>query len=225
MQPFVRQVTATKAATLLLDSVQKNPRFSKLETEKQFSIIKGAKEIREGRLRPLTTKFRFSGAGLTWAVLSLLICFFLLFYIEGAHHAAWLLPVACIVYAFSLTGEVKLKGENIFPPEKEITQKYLQADENFKKRRDEIAEAWNRYLVAEWGTEGDLDEAVFNFNVARADWVINKRGEDAVVAHLLFHPSIVQVLAYFIWNLLFAWRINRYTKFEARSHASSSAPA
>ena len=234
-QPFVRQVTATKASTLLFTSVTNSPRFEKLPESKQLELLKGQESLKKGTFRPLITKYRFPATGLIWAVLSILVCFFLLFYIEGAHLAAWLLPVAVIVYAFSLSRAPPLKGESIFPPEEVITSQYIQPDEIFKKKQDKLVEAWNRYLITDWAHQipseetalraEQLEEGVFNFNIERATWVLNKRGEDAVVAHLLFHPPFVLIIAYLTWNSLFAWRINRYTKLEARSHESAKVPA
>lgn len=235
MQPFIRTTATTKAASLLFDSIKKSPRFQKLEETKQLKILQGAERLKEGSFHPLVTKFRLSLPGLIWALLSLFICFFLLFYIEGAHLVVWALPISVLVYAFSLGNSPSLKGENIFPSENVITEKYIGADEVFKNKKEELVEGWNRYLVHEWSHQEpsedlamrteQLEEAVFNFNMARAEWLLDRRGEDAVVAHLLFHPSFVQLIIYFIWNLLFAWRIHRYTRLEARLHRSSNALA
>lgn len=230
MQPFLRQVTATKAASLLIGSVVKNERFDQLPENQQLELLKGQEEIRKGSFRPLVTKRHFVGAGIIWAILSILVCFFLLFYIEGASLAAWLLPLAVLVYAFSLNRDPPLLGEQLFPPESNLTERYITAGESFKNKQEEIAAAWNRYLIHEWANEepstnlvthaDQLDRAVFNFNVERASWVLAKRGEDATVAHLLFHPPFVLLIAFFIWNLVFAWRISR---FEVRLRKSVKA--
>ena len=235
MQPFVRQVTATKASSLLLASVAKNPRFETLPENKQLALLKGQESLKKGTFRPLVTKYRFPLAGIVWTLLSIAICFFLLFSIEGAHSASWLLPLAVVAYACTLGRAPPLKGENIFPPESTIRERFITEEDSFKNKKEELIEGWNRYLITDWAhatpTEIPeeraelLDTAIFNFNVERATWVLEKRGEDAVVAHLLFTPSIIQILAYLVWNTLFAWKINRFKRLEARSQKSLNALA
>ena len=232
-QPFLRQVTATKACSLLFDSIAKSPRFEKLPDQERIELLVGRDALKSGSFQPLVTKFHISKSGMLWAILSLAVCFFLLFDIEGAAIAAWLLPLTIVVYAFALGHEMPLKGERLFPEEDSIASRYIEEGETFKRPRERLSTAWNRYLITEWTHETpsedlpiqteQLEVAVFNFNIERAHWVLDQRGEDAVVAHLLFHPSFAQVIAYLIWNLVFAWRMRR--RSEARSLSPSSAPA
>ncbi|MCH9610068.1 MAG: hypothetical protein S4CHLAM81_11590 [Chlamydiales bacterium] len=227
MQPFVRQVTATKAATLLLKSVTSNDRFEQLPQEEQLELLKGQESLQKGTFRPLVTKFRLEGSGVIWALLSIIICLFLLLHIEGAHLACWLLPVTIVIYAFSLNRAPPLKGEQIFPKEQTIEARFLEEGESFENKNERLVTAWNRYLIHDWAKETpsedlavhaqQLEVAVFNFNVQRAFWVLHKRGEDAVVAHLLFHPPLVLLIAYFIWNVVFAWRISRFEALYRRN--------
>ncbi len=83
IQPFVRQATATKASILLLSSVTSNPRFEKLSESKQLELLKGQESVKKGTFRPLVTTYCFTPSGIIWALLSILICFFLLFSIGG----------------------------------------------------------------------------------------------------------------------------------------------
>jgi len=227
-QPFVRQAAATKAATLLLSSIRSNPRFEKLPQTQQLELLKGQESLKAGSFQPLVTKYCFSGTGIIWAILSILISLFLLKNnASRGDGVAWCLPVASLIYSFSFSHAPPLRGETLFPSEAEITAEYIAPDEQFKNKQERLIEAWNRYLITKWANQPistdtviraeQLDCAIFNFNLERADWVLNKRGEDAVVAHLLFHPPWVLLIAYFIWNLMFAWRINRFKKLEVRS--------
>jgi len=232
LQPFVRQVTATKAASLLLDSVIHDARFDKLPDAERTQLLAGQKDIQQGTLLPLVTSYRFVGPGIAWAFLSIVLCFFLLFHIEGARHAVWLLPALVILYMFSLNREWNLKGERLFPEEAYLLEQYIECDTPLKKKPEQLTVAWERYLINAWTKEKpsddlvtraeQLDEGIFRFNVERAHWVIERRGEDATVAHLLFHPPFILVVAYFIWNIVFAWRVRRS---EARLRGSARVTA
>ncbi len=57
-----------------------------------------------------------------------------------------------------------------------------------------------------------LEKGLFAFNLARLQWILNGHEDEVVEAGFNTPPSILQLTAYFIWNLLFAWIINRKEK-------------
>ncbi|MFN0064822.1 MAG: hypothetical protein ACKVOH_01160 [Chlamydiales bacterium] len=228
-QPILRPLTAKKAAEILLESlVEDEIRFSTLDEGAQLKIMKGYENVKKGNFRPLTSMFRLNPFGVAWAILSLVVCFLLLFHIEGAPIACWVLPLSVLAYGLCLgRAPPPLQGESVFPKEAYVTDMYISPTEEFKNKQLRLQEGWHRYLVAEWAHKEmsndptvraeQIAEGVFRFNVQRANFLLDKRGEDAIVAYLFFHPTLIQLCLYLGWNLFFAIAINRRLKSTALS--------
>jgi hypothetical protein len=128
-----------------------------------------------------------------WLIFTFLTCFALLFRIEGAHSAAWSLPVLALAYLISngnypsgLSPDAKL-----YPTEEMLFAK----GEEFSKKT--LPGAWQNYLEKEWGGE-------FFFNLARLK---EMRGHPSYHSAYLFkyREPLPLLFVYFAWNLIFAY--------------------
>ena len=174
------------------------------------------------------------GFALAWLFFSIVICLLLLFQIEGASHATWLLPLLVLGYAYFLYAPPNAERESLFPSEEYVVANYVEEPKSgLFDRREMLLHGWHNYLVAEWAEEvpsrevadfgEQLEKGLFAFNVARLKWIMSGKGDEIVVAGFTTPPSFMRVACYFIWNLFFAWFINRRSKSEAVSHPSFSA--
>jgi len=152
---------------------------------------------------------------------SILICFLLLFRIEGAHATTWILPFLVVGYGYYLYASPPVKQRGLFPEESYVQRHYVERQEGLSQH-DLLLKGWHLYLVNEWAKESpsenptvfekQLDKGLFAFNIARLNSMEGGREDEAVLAGFTSHPSLLRVLCYFLWNLVFAWLINRHTK-------------
>ncbi len=105
MKPYVMEVISFKSQLALYEMVmERESLFQDLSNEQQFSITQGF-ETDNRRLGPSIMHqlghlffVETPAFALAWIFFSLLICFLLLFHIEGAQAAAWILPVLVVGY-------------------------------------------------------------------------------------------------------------------------------
>lgn len=168
---------------------------------------------------------------LAWLFFSIALSILFLLQVEGAALCTWLLPLIVIGYAYFLNGPAPLKRESLFPSEQYVVGTYVGNDEKSSlSTRETLLLGWHRYLVTEWAHEvpsengsvfrEQLDGGLFAFNTARLKWVIDGKGDEMIVAGFNTPPSFLRIACYFLWNLLFAWFINR----KGRSGAVQLAP-
>ena len=152
----------------------------------------------------------------------MLVCFLLLFHIEGAARAAFLLPLLILPYAYF---HAPPAPNAIFPEENYVKERYTNEGEHLIK-------GWHRYLITEWAHEtpssestsyeAQLDRALFAFNVARLERIQAGKGDDVITAGFTSPPTAVRIITYFLWNGLFAWGINRRTRSRSAPQSSMS---
>lgn len=237
IQPYVKEIVSQKSEKALYEMVMaRETLFHSLSPEEQLVLTTGYETLQK---RPSPSILHEMGRlffvdtppfALAWLFFSLLICFLLLFRIEGATKAIWLLPLIVLGYAYFLYSSPSPQRESLFPSEEYVLTNYI--DENQTQgmdSREKLLRGWHLYLIHEWAHESpdqvktlfdqQLDKGLFAFNVARLRWILDGKGDEIVMAGFTTPPSILRVACYFIWNFLFAWLINR------REKASVSTPA
>lgn len=228
IQPYVQEIISQKSQLALYEMVmEREALFRELPPIDQITLLEGyAAAARKqdkpslvhevGRLFFITTP----PFALAWLFFSVAISILLLFHIEGAAISAWLLPLIVLGYAYFLYDAPQNKRESLFPSEEYVLTTYVELSENRARgARESLLLGWHHYLVHEWAHETpsedqtlfkeQLDRALFAFNVARLKWVLEGKGDEVVLAGFAAHPSLPQLACYFIWNLFFAWFINR----------------
>ena len=165
--------------------------------------------------------FSISLFGVSWMVFSLLICFFLLFNIEGAAACSWVLPMLILAWGYYLGTAPPQTRPDFFPTDASIAPYFVEGSD--KNDRTKLLDAWHNYLVVEKLHETPVEERFeeqvahgnFLFNLERVHWMMDKKGGDVTMANSLFAPSALQFIFYIVWNFIFAWLINRRSKSEA----------
>lgn len=163
-----------------------------------------------------------SSFALAWIFFSVLICFLLLFNIEGAKTVVWILPLLVVGFAYFLYTSPPPQRVGLFPTEHYVRENYLNGEEEGLSPREQLLQGWHLYLIHEWAHvtpsddpvvfEQQLDHGLFAFNIARLEWIAEGKGDEVVQAAFSSPPSLLRVFSYFLWNLLFAWLINRREK-------------
>lgn len=214
------------------DRLQNNgKRFALLEKEEQQSIQNRYLRLQNISTRPILTKIKEGIQTVLWKVppFELAWIFFTIFTsililkkVQNARRTAWLLPV--IVLAFSLDNQISGKkfsppsDLSLFPKEEVLVQKYIQAplSSNLREQQKQLKIAWEDYLIDQWSQADSsyshkerLEEAEFAFTLAR----INASPKEAEKGQNSFHEKSNSLLLglYFLWNFLYAWRINKTT--------------
>jgi hypothetical protein len=157
-----------------------------------------------------------------WIFFSVAIALLLLLRIEGAVYAAWLLPVIALAYAWdnnthgmqqSLSEE-----ERLFPTEAIILHDYLEEplSNNILEQQEQLQHGWQLYLVDKWSKQKpskdalvfkqQIEEGEFKFNVAR---IKARKYENDVSVLFRQKEHVLTLLLYVLWNLFFAWTVNR----------------
>ncbi len=169
--------------------------------------------------------------GLAWLFFSFVICFLLLFRIEGAAPASWLLPLLVIGHAYFGYQGYEKPDSSLYPTEEYVLTNYVsQEDLSHLNKRERLKKGWHHYLVSEWGREEpsqdpaqfdeQLEKGLFSFNASRLKQLLEGKENELLLIGFSAPPSLFRILAYLIWNLGFAWTINRKEK-----PSSSEAPS
>jgi hypothetical protein len=154
-----------------------------------------------------------------WLFFSFLVCLFLLLGIEGAAKAAWVLPL--IVLAFAVDNRLNGKphgsapDSDLFPSEQYVVEHYrtepLSGDH--VQQREQLTEAWQHYLVAEWAHEPYSTQAIEKgehaFNTARLKRYLDAQELPEMRAVQGTQKPLLLLAVYFAWNLFFAAYVNR----------------
>lgn len=209
MKPLVMQTAARKSHAALFEMVEQHPEYAKQAPIPASYTPDKSRLLDEPPF------------ALAWLFFSVVVCLLLLFHIEGAVIASWLLPLLVVGYAYFLYANPPPPTEGLFPSEAYVRAHYLEEGE-------ELLTGWHRYLVTEWAKtspssdpaqfEQQLDQGLFAFNYARLKWIREGKGDEVIRAGFATPPSLLRVMCYFIWNVVFAWVITR----ESRSAAQSS---
>jgi hypothetical protein len=206
--------------------MERKPLFEQLPSEDQAELLLGYERVQQKGSVPWMQEIgeiffhKTPPFALAWLFFSLLICFLLLFHIEGAAVSVWLLPLIVLGYAYFLYDAPKKARESLFPSEEYVLTTYVKsAENNARGQRESLLLGWHRYLVQEWAHElpsdkpqvfqQQLDKGLFAFNVARLKWMLQGKGDEVILAGFAASHSQLRLGCYFFWNLGFAWIINR----------------
>lgn len=181
------------------EKLESNQRlFSKLPKSEQDSVLKDLKHyqsmLKKGWKQKLASSFDIFLNHLppfkeAWLIFTFIVCFSLLYRVEGAHLVVWALPVLTLGYIISSSGYPSglPPDAHLFPVENTLNET---TPETFSK-------AWNDYMEKEWG--GD-----FFFNLARLKEYRSHPGYHS--AYRFKHQEPLALLfLYFAWNLSFAY--------------------
>lgn len=236
IQPYVKGVVAQKSERALYEALFAHKDFfQELPASEQKLLLEGyAKLGKEKSAHSESIGHVFFKTtppfALAWLFFSIVISLFLLFRIEGGALAAWLLPLLVLGYAFFLRPPDRPQ-DSLFPTESYVLTQYVSAHESQSLgKREALLLGWHRYLIAEWAKESvsleeslhkaQVEKGLFLFNAARLKWVLAGKGDEVVMAGFTAYPSFLRLACYFMWNLFFAWFINRKEK-----ELSSAAPS
>lgn len=157
---------------------------------------------------------------LAWIFFSIVIPILLLKRIEGARHAAWLLPVMALLFLFeNQKANVLLDPEQtIFPSEHKIIHTYLKEPlgADILKQREQLLHGWLLYLITEWAHEAPSDDAAtFQVQAEKGEFLFNiERLEFVPEKWIQPKTSLLLLCVYLAWNFFFAWYVNRHLKRE-----------
>lgn len=208
-------------------------RFSQLPTAQQQQLLKQYEQLQERSNRPWHEKLQHSLHILAfdlpafeklWILLSLLIALMLVFGIEGAKQAVWLLPIVVLCYSVEnrLNGTTPLEPADtaLFPSEKVITTQYLYTplSPSILEQQQQLQLGWQLYLIREWAQEvPEKDQTLFQrqaekgefyFTLARLEKLGREEKQDSYVA---FHErkSLATLALYLFWNFFYAFKVSR----------------
>lgn len=211
-------------------------RFSELPKELQSNILSQYQNLKDQTEKSFSAKFwrgihilafELSAFERAWLLLSIMISILLLFRIEGAALAVWLLPLLVICYGIDnqLNGISSSVSADtaLFPPEEMIVNNYLKKplSANIMEQRDQLLLGWKQYLIQEWAhqepsSDNDLfdkqaEEGEFAFNVARVKLLSENQKMDLPFKN---KESMFLIGLYVFWNLFFASIANRRAKIQ-----------
>jgi len=208
-------------------------RFEQLPLFEKKVITQGYQNLQNYAQRPASVKiadglkilfFHIPPFQLAWLFFSLILGVMLLLNKTGAPQAAWLLPIIALCYGIDnhQNGKILPPSEDIglFPSEKQIIEEYS-GNRMMKSiiSQNELKEAWDFYLVNHWTNKpksasplqldsNQLEEAEFNFTTARLMFLGSAKPNLWIsTLHEKSHPILLAL--YFIWNLYFAWMMNK----------------
>lgn len=151
---------------------------------------------------------------LAWILLATVLSLLLLFRVEGAKQATWLLPLLICAYVIDnqLNGNAPKKSAdfNLFPTESFIIQNYVKStlSVNLEEQRKQLKDGWEAYLSKNWSSSSNLEEGEFNFTIARLQaFHVQPLQAWRDFFHERSHPFIL--IIYLIWNFLFAKMLNK----------------
>jgi hypothetical protein len=229
IQPAVKEIVSQKSQSALYNLVMEREALVRLLPEEDQFLLAESGELLQNKVSPSLLhdmgRLLFVDTppfALAWLFFSLAICLLLLLRIEGAAFCAWLLPLLVVGYAYFLCMTPQRSKESLFPSEEYVLNAITPSEKEALGRRESLLLGWHRYLVREWAHEipaseeplfqEQLDRGLFAFNVARLKWILEGKGDEIVLAGFTTPPSLPRLGCYFIWNLLFAWLVNRKEK-------------
>lgn len=221
-------------APALAEKLQRNrERYETLPEAQRYQLEAGRTQIQQSTADSWATSVRRMWVLLArelnpfaqgWLFFSTLVCILLLCRIEGAQLAAWILPLMVILYGvdkhYHHQPSVPPADAQLYPTEQVILRDYLKEplSDDILEQRDQLLKGWRLYLVRHWADETpsasepeferQIERGEFAFNLARID-AFQSDSADRSVQKLKgpVHPLLL--LLYLIWNLFFAYFVNR----------------
>jgi hypothetical protein len=204
-------------------------RFSHLPQKQQENLLNNYGKLTDRLSRSWKIKmldglhvlfFDIPSFELAWLFFSVIIAILLLMRIEGAAQAAWLLPVIVLAYGIDnqLNGSLPSPSPDLFlfPTDMYLQQHYIlePLKTDLTEQKQQWMQGWHAYLVDQWTTQSSdvktsielVEEGEFNFNLGRLQ-ILQSHLNWKKIFHEKIHYFYLSV--YLIWNLLFAWCVNR----------------
>lgn len=226
---------AIKSKTALYTHVMDSPSFASLPLRKQSTIQSSYADLQKQASRSFLLKmkdsihillFDISPFTLAWIVFSLIIPLFILLKIEGGRQIAWILPVIALAYGIDniQNGNSSISPDAIlFPSEQLIVDSYLKEPlgTSIATQEQQLRKGWNLYLVKHW-TDAvpssnketfaqQVEQGNFAFTLARLD-KLQETQTAASFSGMRQKEPILLLILYFVWNLFFAWKMNKRQK-------------
>lgn len=127
-----------------------------------------------------------------WIMFALIICFSILYRVEGAVPMVWILPFLSLC--------TLLENQSTRPPFSRFEERFFP---------DEKIDDVEHFLLKNWGQEGgNLDEAAFAYNLERLEAHREDSGYWSAYQFRSRKPLPLMLL-YFSWNLIFAYIITK----------------
>lgn len=238
IQPYVKNYVLKKTEAALYETLfSKNEMFSALDAQTQALLQNGYETINLRKNATFFSQLKFAfhethPLAFAWLFFALVVSFLLLFHVKNAPFIAWILPSLVVFYAIFLAFEKPKLSSSIFPSENYVLQKYTSNNDSQLSDKDRLRSGWQRYLITEWAHENpsenkevldsQLDKALFAFNVERLLRIREGKGDSVILLGFYNRPSLINVIFYFIWNIFFAWGINRRSKSTVTSELKLS---
>jgi hypothetical protein len=210
-------------------------RFAALPALEKESVELDYERLLHYSTRPLPIKL-YDGAKallfdvhpfkLAWIVFATLVSIFLLMKREGGASAAKLLPILALFYGIDnqINGLKPYVSPDLdlFPSEYVIVNEYMTEPLSsiVATQREQLRKGWEQYLLVNWGMRNgqltneevglseQIEQAEFNFTLARIKAIHGEPLRNWKASFREKTSTLIPV-AYFIWNLFFAWMINR----------------
>lgn len=238
--PFTGELFSIRSRTVVYEYVigvpdgskirEKNAeRFKNLSEEKQKLLIDNysvwQKKLHQSFWKKLKSSlenilFNMPFFEKIWIIFSIALPILILLKVEGAVHAAWLLPI--IVFAYSvdnkqngITSELS-PDQQLFPTEAYLNQHYGngQTSSNLFAQQEELKKSWELYLVNEWAEASHssgsdlranlIEEGEYRFTTARALAITDLQQK----GHTKEANGVLAV--YLIWNIAFAYVVSKW---------------
>ncbi|ADI39064.1 hypothetical protein [Waddlia chondrophila] len=229
--PFMGKLFEDKRLNSIYESViAESALYQQLSFEKQTEIQAAHQALLNRMHQPFSTKFDHAMRILlielppfqkAWIFFSIIIPILILMKIDGAHRAAWILPIITLVFIANQftfpTVPEKWKENALFPTEQMLLDQYLGEPlaNSISDQREQLLKGWHLYLIKEWSkeepsqTESDfkrqLSKGLFAFNLARIDAI----QQDSLFPSYLRNKEPFLLVMFLLWNLFFAWFANR----------------
>ena len=230
---LLQKLDATKADQLQSKFVRNSERFKQLPRSQKIQILEGYNSVQKLTTTTFFEKMQKSimillvglpPLELVWIILAVVVSILLLLRIEGATHAAWLLPLVVLAYAMDNQFHGKPSPPSpdaaLFPSEQVIVNDYLREplSSSIQEQHQQLKHGWELYLIQEWAKQipsansnvfqDQVEEGEFAFNVARVV-AHAKVKEQSHFENLRSKESIIYLLIYFFWNVYFAWVVTK----------------
>jgi len=207
LSPWVEGAVEQQSALALVGSVEASPFIEEVSGEQQeyFTSYRAryehprARHIKE-TLNGLLTSSVFLLASMSF---SLLLCFMILFRVDGAVGATVILPLLALLLFFSSPWEEEGR-DVLYPTETVLIKDYLREEPELSltKQHEQLGRAWETYLATSWGEKEGItfsdkvERGKFYFHVAQ----LKEGGQEKMPA---VFPPFVPLLFFFLWNVLF----------------------
>lgn len=224
--PFLEEVFQVRELQALYRSIGEDPHFHSLSSSERENFTGRYEQLLAHGSRSFDRKMAEAASLLllglppfkmAWLILSIAVPLLLLKKVEGARTALWLIPLVTVFYCLDnllfLPEKPPLQELQLFPTEKYLTEKYckIPLSPEIAKQREELSEAWSRYLAKEWAEESPSgDPALYMQQAAKGRFAFNrarleaKERDRSLLTHKEWRLPSFQLALFLIWNFFFS---------------------